>query len=244
MKEFSVRAFLVLSVAVLGVSLLSASGAAQEKSSDSAQASASQGQTVAGELAEESREAAGEDKNEALKTSASVRFLSKITGLDVHKSYWLAVILNFAIIAGLVLWAARKNLPGLFQNRTASIQKAMEEARTLSADANRRLADIESRLSKLDVEIGTMQANAEKEVQAEEQRIVEATKEETRKIVETAEQEIASAVKIARRDLKAYAADLAVTIAGKQIKVDAATDKSLVERFAQQLTGNGGRKDS
>jgi F0F1-type ATP synthase membrane subunit b/b' len=89
-----------------------------------------------------------------------------------------------------------------------------------------------------------MQANAEKEVQAEEQRIVEATKEETRKIVETAEQEIASAVKIARRDLKAYAADLAVTIAGKQIKVDAATDKSLVERFAQQLTGNGGRKDS
>jgi hypothetical protein len=100
MKEFSVRAFLVLGVAVLGVSLLSASGAAQEKSSDSAQASASQGQTVAGELAEESREAAGEDKNEALKTSASVRFLSKITGLDVHKSYWLAVILNFAIIAG------------------------------------------------------------------------------------------------------------------------------------------------
>jgi hypothetical protein len=26
--------------------------------------------------------------------------------------------------------------------------------------------------------------------------------------------------------------------------VDPATDQSLVERFAQQLTGNGGRKDS
>jgi len=243
-KKFSMLALMTLGIAVLGVALLSARGAAQEKSSDSAQANPSQGQTVGGELAEESREAAGEDKNEALKTSPSVKFLSKITGLDVHKAYWLAVILNFVIIAGLVLWAARKNLPGLFQNRTASIQKAMEEARKLSADANRRLADIESRLSKLDVEIGTMQANAEKEVQAEEQRIVDATKEETRKIVETAEQEIASAVKIARRDLKAYAADLAVTIAGKQIKVDPATDQSLVDRFAQQLTGNGGRKDS
>lgn len=243
MKKFSMLALMTLGIAVLGVALLSARGAAQEKSSDSAQANPSQGQTVGGELAEESREAAGED-HEALKTSPSVKFLSKITGLDVHKAYWLAVILNFVIIAGLVLWAARKNLPGLFQNRTASIQKAMEEARKLSADANRRLADIESRLSKLDVEIGTMQANAEKEVQAEEQRIVDATKEETRKIVETAEQEIASAVKIARRDLKAYAADLAVTIAGKQIKVDPATDQSLVDRFAQQLTGNGGRKDS
>ena len=146
MKEFSVRAFLVLGVAVLGVSLLSASGAAQEKSSDSAQASASQGQTVAGELAEESREAAGEDKNEALKTSASVRFLSKITGLDVHKSYWLAVILNFAIIAGLVLWAARKNLPGLFQNRNEiqaarrSLLRRRVSSRGFSTSLRRRRA--------------------------------------------------------------------------------------------------------
>ena len=65
---------------------------------------------------------------------------------------------------GLYCGWREKICPGLFQNRTASIQKAMEEARKASADANRRLAEIESRSRKLDVEIGTMQANAEKEV--------------------------------------------------------------------------------
>jgi F-type H+-transporting ATPase subunit b len=243
MKLFSMRGA-VLGVGVLALLLLTARGVAQVSHESGNQATPQQGQTVEGELAQESREAAGEDKNEALKHSGSVRLLSKLTGLDVHKAYWLAVVLNFAIIAGLVFWFGRKSLPGLFQNRTASIQKAMAEARKASAEANRRLAEIESRLTKLDVEIGTMQAHAEKEVEAEERRIAVATKEEARKIVETAEQEIAAAAKLARRDLKSYAADLAVTLAGKQIKVDSATDQALVERFAQQLTGDSGRKDS
>jgi F-type H+-transporting ATPase subunit b len=122
----------------------------------------------------------------------------------------------------------------------------MEEARKASAEANRRLSEIEARLGKLDVEIGTMQASAEKEVEAEEQRIAVATKDESRKIVETAEQEIAAAVKVARRDLKAYAADLAVTLAAKQIEVDSATDQALVARFGQELTSqaNRGQKES
>ena len=244
MKNFFVRRLVLsLGIGALGLVLLSGCSMAQENSAPENQARPEQ-QTVGGELAKESREAAGEDKNEALKHSSSVRILSKITGLSVHNSYLLALVLNFVIIAGLIWWFARKSLPGMFQNRTASIQKAMEEARKISADANRRLSEIEARLSKLDVEIGTMQAHAEKEVQAEEQRIVESTKDETRKIVETAEQEIANAVKVARRDLKGYAADLAVTLAARQIKVDPATDQSLVDRFARELTGNSGRKES
>lgn len=239
MKRVSIcRVLTVVSIGLLGFLLLSARGAAQVSENTK------QGQTIGGELAHETREAAGEDHNAALKHSSSVQFLSKMTGLSIHNAYLLALVLNFAIIAGLALWLGRKSLPGMFRDRTASIQKAMEEARKASAEANRRLSEIEARLSKLDVEIGTIQAHAEKEVEAEEQRIAIATQEETRKIVEQAEQEIATAAKMARRDLKSYAADLAVTLAAKQIKVDAATDQSLVERFARQLTGNGGRKDS
>ena len=137
-------------------------------------------------------------------------------------------------------WLSKKNLPRLFRNRTASIQKAMEEARKASEDANRRLSEIEARLSKLDVEIGGMRAAAEKEAAAEEQRIKAAAEEDARKIVESAEQEIAAAAKSARRELTAYAADLAVSLAKKQIRVDAATDQALLRDFAQQLSANGG----
>lgn len=240
MKSLFRPVLLALSVGLLALMLAGTRAAAQEHRENQA---SSEPQTIGGELVKESREAAGEDKNEALKHAPAVQWISKKTGLSVHGAYLVVVFLNFAIIAGIVVYFGRKHLPGMFRNRTADIQKAMEEARKASAEANRRLAEIEARLTRLDVEIGTMQANAEKEVEAEEQRIATATQDETRKIVEGAEQEIAAAAKLARRELKAFAADLAVNLASKQINVDAKTDQALVDRFAHELTQNGG-KDS
>ena len=189
------------------------------------------------QLAHESREAAGEEKDEReeFKHSASVRLISRITGLNLQQSYWLSLVLNFAVIAALLVWAGRKYLPGMFRDRTAAIQRAMQEAQKASEEARRKLAEIETRLQKLDVEIGMMRDQAEKEGAAEEARIQASAEEDARKIVAAAEQEIAAAAKAARRQLTAHAADLAVGIAAKQIRVDAATDQALVRDFAAQL---------
>jgi len=201
---------------------------------------------VSGELAKESREAAAEDENAQFRHSASVQMVAKLTGLSLDNAYWLCTVLNFAIVAGVVLYFSKKNLPGVFRNRTASIQKAMQEARQASEDANRRLGEIEARLSRLDAEIAGMRASAEKDAAAEEARIKAAAEEDARKIVESAEQEIAAAAKLARRELTNYAANLAVSLAAKQIKVDAATDQALVQGFARELSpksGSGGGQD-
>ena len=189
------------------------------------------------QLAHESNEAAGEGKDEwaEFKESASVRMIGRLTGLNLQQSYWLSMVLNFAVIAALIVWAGSKYLPGMFRDRTAAIQKAMQEAQKASEEARRRLAEIESRLMKLDVEIGMMRDAAEKEGAAEEARIQAAAEEDARKIVASAEQEIAAAAKAARRQLTAYAADLAVGLARKQIHVDPATDQALVRNFAGQL---------
>jgi F-type H+-transporting ATPase subunit b len=189
------------------------------------------------QLVHESKEAAGEEKDEfaEFKQSASVRGIARLTGLNLQQSYWLSLGLNFAVIAGAIVWAARKYLPGMFRDRTAAIQKAMQEARKASEEARARLADIESRLMKLDSEIATIRDAAEKEGAAEESRIKAAAEEDSRKIVTAAEQEIAAAAKAARRQLTAYAADLAVGLARKQIHVDAGTDQALVRNFAGQL---------
>ena len=189
------------------------------------------------QLVHESREAAGEEKDEMdqFKHSSSVSWISDHTGLNLQQSYWLCVVLNFAVIAGVIIWAGRKYLPGVLRDRTAAIQKAMQEAQKASAEARHRLAEIEARLQKLDVEIGAMRDAAEKEGAAEEARIQAAAEEDARKIVAAVEQEIASAAKAARRQLTAHAADLAVALAQKQIRVDAATDQALVRNFAGQL---------
>ena len=192
------------------------------------------------QLAHESREAAGEEKDEMeeFKHSASVRLVSRITGLNLKQSYWLCFILNFAVIAALFVWAGRKYLPGMFRDRTAAIQRAMQEAQKASEEARRKLAEIETRLQKLDVEIGMMRDQAEKEGAVEEARIQATAEEDARKIVASAEQEIAAAAKAARRQLTAHAAELAVGIAAKEIHVDAATDQALVRNFAGQLANS------
>src|SRR6266568_7821032 len=181
----------------------------------------------------------GEEETAQFKHSASVKLLSRITGLSNEGAYWLAVVLNFAIVAGLIAWFSKKNLPAMFRSRTASIQKSLEEARKASEDANRRLSEIESRLARLDDEIAEMRGASDREAAAEEQRIKAAAEEDARRIVESATQEIAAATKAATRELTAYAADLAVTLASKQIRVDTPTDQALVRRFGQQLSSDG-----
>ncbi|MFZ0420530.1 MAG: ATP synthase F0 subunit B [Candidatus Sulfotelmatobacter sp.] len=196
------------------------------------------------QLARETREAAGEDKEDAekgeFKRSPSVQAIAKKLGISVETASLLSFLFNFAVIAGIIIWATRKYLPGAFSARTAAIQKAMQEAQKASEEARRKLAEIESRLMKLDVEIGMMRDAAEKEAEAEESRIQAAAQNDARKMLESATQEIAAAAKAARRELTAYAADLAVGLAQKQIHVDAATDRSLVRNFAGQLGASSG----
>jgi len=186
----------------------------------------------------------GEDETEQFKRSASVHFLARITGLSLDSAYWLAVLVNFGIVVGLIAWASKKSLPAMFRNRNASIQKALEEARKASADANRRLADIESRLGHLDDDINQMRATSEKEAVAEEERIKAAAAEDAKHIAESARQEIEAATKAARRELTEHAADLAVSLAAKQISVDTPTDEALVRRFAKEISNGSARKKS
>jgi len=216
------------------------------QSSGQTSAAAPDQKTIGGELAHETRESTGEDheENANLKYAAPVRWLARKTGLSVHQAHMVALSLNFATIVVIVFWAARKFLPGMLRNRNVSIQRALEEARAASQDASRRLADIENRLRQLDVEIGRMQATAEKEAEAEEGRIQKAAEEDMRKVVLAAEQEIAAAAKQARRELTTHTAGLAIALARKQINIDSNTDQVLVRTFASKLASrDDGGKD-
>ena len=55
--------------------------------------------------------------------------------------------------------------------------------------------------------------------------------------------DIAAAAKLARRELTTYAANLAVSLAARQIEVDPATDQALVQGFARELSPKSGGQD-
>jgi F-type H+-transporting ATPase subunit b len=190
---------------------------------------------ASGENGAEKKEAAEDDGTAQFKQSPSVQWLGKHVGLSNGAMYWLAVVINFAIIALGVVYFSRLHLPTMFRNRTESIRKAMDEAKAASDDAKSRLAAIESRLSRLDSDIAAMRSKGEQDGAAEEGRIRAAAEDDKQKIVEAAAQEIDVAAKSARRELAAYAADLAVNMARQRIQVDVPADQALVRGFATSL---------
>jgi len=255
LRVVAVLALLSLAVCLQAKPPVQASGT--EASKPAEQAGTPEAKTEDGKpgqaLAERSNEAAGkeekkgdEDQEELLKHSAMVKKFAHWTGLDNHllAAYWVFTFLNFAILLG----ALYKLIPFLMRyfeipfahQRRERVQAGLNDARKASDDANHRLAEIESKLSRLDVDIAAIRSEADAVNKAEEARLQTSIEDERKKIVTSAQQEIEAAATQARRELKIYAVDLAVSLAEKKINVDEATDKALVRSFVEQMPS---RKD-
>lgn len=243
LRRCSAVALLAFAFAMVGFSSLTLRAQAGNRPVPAqATGGAPQGQPV--ENAKQ-RENKTESKNEeasdteAFRHSASVKALARITGLSLDQTFWVSVIINFILVAAILWVLLKKTLPVAFRNRGQAIQKRMDEARTASEEARRRLAEVEGRLSRLDVEIADMRRRAEEAAVADQKRILAEAEEERRRIIASTEQEIAAAANNARREMKSYAAKLAVDLAQKKIRVDNATDQTLVREFTAQVGKDG-----
>ena len=182
---------------------------------------------------------AEEDANDAYRKSPTVRALGAKLGLTPDQSATAFEVGNFLVLAGLVGWFLVKALPKTFRGRTDVIQKDLVTARAATEDANARLGGVEARLAKLDGEIAAMRVQAEQAAVAEEQRIKASVEDEKSKILAAAEQEIAAATTLAHRQLRQYAAELAIEQASRKLVITAETDRLLVQSFARRLSGDG-----
>jgi F-type H+-transporting ATPase subunit b len=251
MKRAIVRAALSFLFVVFALSVLAAQQPAGSSSSSTSanQKQAASGQeqpshnpdTVTGEeLTGAAEGEAGEkEENAQFKYSKSVVWMGHLVGLSPHASYLIYWFLNFVLVVLFFVLLFRSSVPKMFRDRTQTIQKGIREAQAASAEATRRLGDIEARLARLDTEVAEIRASAESEAVAEEARISQAAEDDKHKIVESVETEISAIARNARRELKTYAATLAVDLASRKIKVDESTDQALVRDFVGQLGKDG-----
>ncbi|HWB31894.1 MAG TPA: ATP synthase F0 subunit B [Acidobacteriaceae bacterium] len=199
-----------------------------------------EGSTPEGQSAASSRQEQHEE--DAYLKSPSVVAIGRAVGLNPDQAATAFTVFNFVVLAlafGVVLG---KVLPKAIRNRNTAIQKYLVDARTATEEARVRLSSVEERLAKLDGEIAAMRTHAEQEAEKEEQRLRAAVEEEKKKILASAEQEIAAASLQARKQLQQHAAELAIEQAARKLVVTAETDRLLVQRFAQRLTGDNGKK--
>ena len=171
--------------------------------------------------------------------SPVVSWIGRLINISPERAYFLSILINFGILIWFFWFLLKAKVPQMFRDRTALIQKGIKEAQAASADAARRLKDIEERLTKLGTEVAEIRASAETEAAAEEARIRQAAEEDKHRVVQSVEMEIDAIARNARRELKSYAANLAVDLASRKIRVDEPTDQALVREFVQQFGKDG-----
>ena len=147
--------------------------------------------------------------------------------------------INFAIVAGALLWVCLKKAPGFFRGRAEAISSAITRAGSAKAAAEAQLREAETKLENLDKEVAELRTFAEREAAAEVERIRTATRSDLEKIAAAAKAEIEAAERAARLELKALAAKLAVdgaeALLVKQLNTQA--QAGLIGNFVRSLEG-------
>ena len=158
---------------------------------------------------------------------------SESTATEIFK--WI----NFAIVAGAIVYLAREYGPSFFRGRAEKIISAITESTAAKTEADRQLKDAEARLARLDEEVAEIRALAQKDAAAETERIHALTRGEIEKIGEAARAEIEAAERAARLELKALGAKLAVQGAESLLRkqLSATAQDSLFRAFVQSLEG-------
>jgi len=147
--------------------------------------------------------------------------------------------INFAIVAGLILWVFGKKLPPIFRKNADKISSAITSATSAKAAADAQVREAETKLARLQQEIAELRTGAEREGAGEAERIRALAKSDAQKISAAANAEIEAAERAARLELKAIAANLAVdgaeSLLSKQLTPQA--QESLVSAFVKSLEG-------
>jgi F-type H+-transporting ATPase subunit b len=150
--------------------------------------------------------------------------------------------INTIIILLCIIIPVARFLPRVIRKRSLTLNHNLENARKTTADANARLSAVEAQMSRLDEEIAKIRAQVEEESKQDEARIKASIEEERARIVASAEQEIDAAAAHARRNLRCYAADIAIGRAAAQMVLTPDTDRALIAEFigqAQRESPNG-----
>lgn len=147
--------------------------------------------------------------------------------------------INFVLVAGGLIWLFGKVLPPKFRGNADVISSAITKATAAKAEADRQLREAEQRLAHLEQEVAQLRATAQREAEAEAERIRNVTQSDAQKIGIAATAEVEAAERAARLELKAIAANLAVdgaeSLLAKQLTPQA--QEALVSAFVKGLAG-------
>jgi F-type H+-transporting ATPase subunit b len=147
--------------------------------------------------------------------------------------------INFALVAGVIVWLCLKKGPGFFGRRADVISADIQKSTEAKKKAELQLQDAETKLQNLEKEVVDLRASAQRESAAEADRIRNLTVTDKQKNAEAAQGEVQAAERAARLELKALAANLAVSGAESLLvkQLTPAAQEALINNFVKTLDG-------
>jgi F-type H+-transporting ATPase subunit b len=186
-----------------------------------------------------------EQENDQYRHSPMVQTFARLLHMRLEPAARLFEIINVAVVFLAIVIPLVRFLPKLLRKRSEKVSSDIESARKVTEDANTRLSAVEAKLSHLDDEIARFRTEVGQQIHQDEERSKAALIEESARIVAAAEQEVSVAAAQAKRELRHFAADLAIGQAAKQLVLTPETDRALIAEFVNETTatgaGNGGR---
>ena len=147
--------------------------------------------------------------------------------------------INFALVAGVIVWLCLKKGPAFFGRRAEVISSEIQKSTEAKKQAEQQLQDAETKLQNLEKEVADLRATAQRESVAEAERIRNLTVTDAKKIDDAGKAEVDAAERAARLELKAFAANLAINGAESLLlkQLTPAAQEALINNFVKTLDG-------
>lgn len=147
--------------------------------------------------------------------------------------------INFALVAGVIVWLCVKKGPGFFGRRADVISSDIQKSTEAKKKAELLLQDAETKLRNLEKEVAAMRAAAQRESASEADRIRNLTVTDEQKVAQAGKTEVEAAERAARLELKTLAANLAVSGAESLLvkQLTPAAQEALINNFVKTLEG-------
>jgi F0F1-type ATP synthase membrane subunit b/b' len=150
----------------------------------------------------------------------------------------LGKAVNFLILFGGLAFVLRKPLAAMLGKRALDIRETFRLADESKAEAERKGREAEGKIAGLDEEIQLMMVTAQAVAEREKDRIAGLAAEESERVKRFTEQEIEQLTKAGARELRAYAAEKATSLAGERIrqKLTPADQSALIDKSIERLS--------
>jgi F-type H+-transporting ATPase subunit b len=150
---------------------------------------------------------------------------------------FIASIVNFALLVGILIWAGRKPVRNALLARREAVEVGLAEGAKIKAEAEAKYREYSARLAQLDSEVGKLRAEIREAADKEKTRILEDADNRVRRLKQETERLIEQQMKELYSSVMQEVIDTAVTSAEAVLreKLNAQDQQRLARDYLVQI---------